>query len=578
MKQRDRRRAGWVLAAFFVIIWTGGLLRTSAAKETVPEKGRVHLDIDSRHKYEGMEQSFSEGYQPVVRDGVLYLVVPFTASGELAGDRLTVSLIFPEGATSVFLPKNYQKTVEKKRYALKGGTMVCVGPADGTEIPGLTDPLGGAEVPGLAEISGGTEMPGQAEQETYLYCMELPLSGTAAGGSCAVTVQAAGYTEGMERVLWKRQLFLSIPEAGTPGGGDKTDTKDPDGDGAGEAPGDKAGGEQNGEKGEGNENGENGEGGETGAAGFGGGEGGGGSALSGGGEELIRQPKILMETAVLPGKEIVAGSEETLKVTFRNRSGSQSLYNLKISVSAEESGLRFSQNSFYFASAAPGEAIQVETGLRAAADAAGGEIPIAFEFEYEDKRGNAIVGRETMALFVRQPVELECLTGEIPGILYASDTLELSVKACNVSRAPVYNVQAGLSAEGLFPDGEVFVGNLEAGAAGEGTLRVYVGTRAMETAGIDPGGSDGEKYGPVEGTVTFRYEDADGKTYEESVPFRTEIKKAQVLSFAVEEPEETNSWWVPGVAAVFAGLVLWILLLLLRLRKKNALLMEAGKR
>ena len=43
MKQRDRRRAGWVLAAFFVIIWTGGLLRTSAAKETVPETGHCEF-------------------------------------------------------------------------------------------------------------------------------------------------------------------------------------------------------------------------------------------------------------------------------------------------------------------------------------------------------------------------------------------------------------------------------------------------------------------------------------------------------------------------------------------------------
>ena len=65
-----------------------------------------------------------------------------------------------------------------------------------------------------------------------------------------------------------------------------------------------------------------------------------------------------------------------------------------------------------------------------------------------------------------------------------------------------------------------------------------------------------------------------GKIYEETKPFRTEIKKAQVASFAVEEPEETNSWWASVAAVTFAGLVLWVLLLLFRLRKKNALLAE----
>ena len=78
----------------------------------------------------------------------------------------------------------------------------------------------------------------------------------------------------------------------------------------------------------------------------------------------------------------------------------------------------------------------------------------------------------------------------------------------------------------------------------------------------------------VEGTVTFRYEDGDGKVYEEARPFRTEIKKAQIVSFAAEEPEETNSWGMSVAAAAFAGLVFWILLLLFRLRKKNALLAE----
>lgn len=564
MRRKGRRRAGCGLAIVLAMMIA---VRAGAAGETVPgteasgvspafpETEAVYLDIDSHHKYEGMEQSFSEGYQPVVKDKVLYLVIPFTASGELAGNRLTVSLIFSDSAAQTFLPRNYQKTVEKKPYVPEGGTMVCLGEGGRTESPGQTE-------------SSGEEV-----RETYLYCAELPLSGASGSGPCSITVQAVGYTERMEQVSFNRRILLSLPEEGKQGGEDNPEDKNGGGSGDGEA-GNQAGGGENGENGEGSEKGEGGEPeGEGAVPGENSAEEGGGS-FGGGGEELIRQPKILLESDNLSGKELTAGSEETFTATFRNCSGSQPLYNLKAAVSAQAEGIRFSRNSFYVAQAAPGESIVLETELTITPDAAYGEFPLIFEFEYEDKRGNAVSGRETVLLSVRQPAELECRTGEVPGVIYASDTMELSLKACNVGRAPIYNVQAGLSAQGLFSEGEVFLGNLEAGAMGEGMMHIYVGTRTMEAAGVDEGGSDGEKYGPVEGTVTFRYEDADGKIYEETKPFRTEIKKAQVASFAVEEPEETNSWWASVAAVTFAGLVLWVLLLLFRLRKKNALLAE----
>ncbi|MCI8464787.1 MAG: hypothetical protein HFI63_02840 [Lachnospiraceae bacterium] len=172
-------------------------------------------------------------------------------------------------------------------------------------------------------------------------------------------------------------------------------------------------------------------------------------------------------------------------------------------------------------------------------------------------------------------MEVQFQTDELPDILYASDTLELSLQACNTGRAQIRNVRASLYAEGLFPDGEVFIGNLEAGTAGEGTMQVYIGTRNMESAGKRTNEGNGEIYGPVEGRIIFQYEDVDGRVYEEVKSFQTEIKKAQVVSFAVEEPEETNSWWVSVTAVAFTGLLLWILLLFLRLRKKNILLAEA---
>lgn len=571
-----RRGAACILAVLFMAFWPGNILQAGAwealesevlvSQETEalaegtehPEEGgrRIYLDIDSCYAYEGMEQSFSEGYRPEVKNGNLYLAIPFTASGNLAAGRLTVSLEFPEAASSPFLVKNYQKTVEKKRYALKDGKMV---------------PLGNAGE-GMQE-SGG-------ETEAYLYCMEIPLSREAAAGQYVVVVRAFGYTEQMEQVVFSRRIFISLPGtegagsqeekggagAGNPGGTGKDETGNQAGteDDNGKAPEDGlAGEEKNPDEGAG----ENAAGGSGGAEIY--------REGSRSAEELVRPPRLLLEEDGLSEGEFAAGSEAGLIITLKNYSEVQPLYNLKVTISAENPGVQFSKNSFYVQAAAPGEAVFLETTVRIAPDAADGAGALVLEMEYEDKKGNALSGRETAVLSVRQPAKVEFSSGEFPGFLYASDTLELSFRACNVGRTQVFNVRASLSADGLCPDGEVFLGNLEAGAEGEGIMRIYAGVREGG-AGSGLGTADGENYGPVSGNLTFQYEDSEGNLYEETKPFRTEIKKAQIVSFAVDEPEETNSWGVSVAAAAFAGLLLWILLLLGRLRRKNRLLEEAA--
>ena len=277
------------------------------------------------------------------------------------------------------------------------------------------------------------------------------------------------------------------------------------------------------------------------------------------------------------GKDLVAGVQEPMKITFKNRSESQSMYNLKVIVSTESPAVQFSKNSFYFPNVAPGGEISLEVEVKVAINAESGGLPINFEFEYEDKQGTAATGKETVALGIEQPVKMELEMAEIPEILYASDTVELSLKALNLSRTDVYNVRMSLSGSGLFSNEDVFVGNMEAGTEGQGSMQVYVGTRTMKEIGADAGEDDGEKYGPVNGTITLRYEDAKGEIHEVTKEFQTEIKKAQILALKVDKQEEANPWWMSVVAVVIVGLVILSILLMLRLRKKNVLLEEARR-
>ena len=379
---------------------------------------------------------------------------------------------------------------------------------------------------------------GAAEStEAYVYRVKLQFLSTAEPGQYPVTVKALGYTEKGEKVTLEYRLFVRIPEK------DDSDVV-------------VIGGDE--------------------PAGGGGEQGGGGGIPET--EKIIHQPKMLLDTCNLSGKMLEAGSSENLIASFQNRSASEEMYNLKITAASSGNGVKLGKNSWYFTKVSPGENAVLESLLTVAKDAESAENTLTFTFEYEDSKGTASTGTETLAITVTQPVRMELESMDFPTVVYASDTEELSVKALNLSRTKVYNARICLSGTGLFPTEEVFLGNLEAGTEGEGVMKVYVGTRTMEEIGNDPGNSDAEKYGPVSGTLTLTYEDGLGNVHEETKEYQTEIKKAQILSLHVSEEKETgNSWWYSVFAVVTAFLLLLVLALVRSLRRKIQLLKEAGR-
>lgn len=310
--------------------------------------------------------------------------------------------------------------------------------------------------------------------------------------------------------------------------------------------------------------------------GSGGGAGGGGG-YSGGesgeaAEEILHQPKLLLETCSLSDVSLKAGAKEPMKVQFRNRSETQTIYNLKVTASTDTKAVQPLRNSWYFSSVAPSETVAIEDGVKVAMATEDTSAVLSFDFEYEDKKGTAVSGKESMPLLIGQPTEVELHNAAFPAVLYATDTQEFSIQALNLSRVPVYNVRIKLSGTGLFPTEDVFIGNMDAGTEGNGAMQVYVGTRTMQAVGHDSGTEDVEKYGPVNGTITLQYEDASGETHTQTETFQSEIKKPKVLSLEADDTQETNAWWISVFAAVGAGMLLVIVVLALRLRKKSALL------
>ena len=493
-----------------------------------PVSEKVHLGIDNRHRYEGMEQSFADGYQPEIQDGKLYLTVPFTASGALQNECLTVDLIFAEKENAPFVFKNYQKDVKLHSYLLQDGIMT----PQGTDTKGTSgDDLTATEVLGGIANQDGIASPAD-RQDAYCYTCEVPLQENATPGQYSVTVRAWGYTMDGERVNLDCQIFVRIPE-----------------------PEPVAGSKDNGSGG---------------GAGGGGGYSGGESGEAA--EEILHQPKLLLETCSLSDVSLKAGAEEPMKVQFRNRSETQTIYNLKVTASTDTKAVQPLRNSWYFSSVAPGETVAIEDGVKVAMATEDTSAVLSFDFEYEDKKGTAVSGKESMPLLIGQPTEVELHNAAFPAVLYATDTQEFSIQALNLSRVPVYNVRIKLSGTGLFPTEDVFIGNMDAGTEGNGAMQVYVGTRTMQAVGHDSRTEDVEKYGPVNGTITLQYEDASGETHTQTETFQSEIKKPKVLSLEADDTQETNAWWISVFAAVGAGMLLVIVVLALRLRKKSALL------
>ena len=499
-----------------------------------PISEKVHLGIDNRHRYEGMEQSFADGYQPEIRDGKLYLTVPFTASGALQNECLTVDLIFAEKENAPFVFKNYQKDVKLYSYLLQDGIMM----PQGTDTKGISgNDLTATEVPGGIANQDGIASPAD-RQDAYCYTCEVPLQENATPGQYSVTVRAWGYTMDGERVNLDCQIFVRVPEPEP-----VTGSKD-NGSGGGAGGG---GGYSGGESGE--------------AA-----------------EEILHQPKLLLETCSLSDVSLKAGAKEPMKVQFRNRSETQTIYNLKVTASTDTKAVQPLRNSWYFSSVAPGETVAIEDGVKVAMATEDTSAVLSFDFEYEDKKGTAVSGKESMPLLIGQPTEVELHNAAFPAVLYATDTQEFSIQALNLSRVPVYNVRIKLSGTGLFPTEDVFIGNMDAGTEGNGAMQVYVGTRTMQAVGHDSGTEDVEKYGPVNGTITLQYEDASGETHTQTETFQSEIKKPKVLSLEADDTQETNAWWISVFAAVGAGMLLVIVVLALRLRKKSALLHDTRYR
>ena len=266
----------------------------------------------------------------------------------------------------------------------------------------------------------------------------------------------------------------------------------------------------------------------------------GGGESSSSGEKILHKPQLLLEDSNLSGQTLEAGTSQEMSVTFRNKSRSQNVYGLKISLSTESKGIEFDKNSFYVQRLTPGEAITLKQNISIAEDTDPGQVIITFALEYEDSKATGATGSEALTFNVTQPVRAELEASDIPSIFYTMDTVEIPVKALNLGRDKIYNARVQLEADGLNSKESVFLGNVEAGTASEGTIKIYVkgtNTENSKTQSATGTGDSDENSGSLQkaatspdqisGKLILTYEDSTGNAYQSAVDFVSEIKESR---------------------------------------------------
>ena len=277
-------------------------------------------------------------------------------------------------------------------------------------------------------------------------------------------------------------------------------------------------------------------------------------------EEVITQPedlptfapKVMVKSYKYSKSEIQPGDEVKADIVLLNTSKENTVKNMTIAVTADtESFTLLSQSdSVYIEKLAPQEETTITFSYRINAKTAAGQYDLELAMDYADGDGNTYSTSGKAKITVQQSSEMQFDDLSFPSEVVVADVVEAKVQAMNLGRSKIYNVRAEIAADGLKPQGTIFIGDMEAGTAATGSTQVSVSSL-----------SGSKLYGNTEGTITYYYEDESGKEYTEEATFTTTIKSPFSDQKEETTPDNTNQWWVImavvlGCIAVAAGVII----------------------
>lgn len=273
-------------------------------------------------------------------------------------------------------------------------------------------------------------------------------------------------------------------------------------------------------------------------------------------------PKVMVESAHFSKETIQAGEDVKADITLVNTSQSEAIRNMTVTINAQEQYFTLlSESDSIYVDAIPAggqKVVSVEYLINGAAPQ--GQYNLEVAMNYADTKGASYSESGRVKVNIVQPMRVEFDPLSIPETVQVADVVEAHVQVMNLGKCKAYNVRAEISADGLRPEGSIFIGDIEPGSMAAGSTTVSVSS-------LTEGNS---LYGGSEGIVTYHYEDETGAEYEETAEFYVTINSP--FSNQPQEPEDkTGQWWIimaviVGVVCIFAG---GILIRRIRIRKRQ---------
>lgn len=362
---------------------------------------------------------------------------------------------------------------------------------------------------GKEKVNGGAET-----RECYLVSFALELKESRSNGSYPVVFTVKGKDGDGNAVKKKFTVYVTIRDGSAQNGGQN-------GSGA-------------------DENGTN-------DSGTGGGSDGGGSGTvtaSGSGKEAPTfAPKVVVISTSFSKNPIQDGDEVQADITLKNTSTVTAVRNMTVTVSAENTyfSLRSASDTIYVDSIPAGQTYVASYIYKVNGGTPQGQYTWTLEMDYADSEGTTVSESGKVQVSVEQPVKVAFDPLNISSLVQVADVVEVQVQAMNLGRGKIYNVRAVIEADGLKPQGTIFIGDMEAGTTATGSAQVSVTSLSGENL-----------YGDTTGTVTFYYEDESGTEYTDMAEFTTTIQSP--FSEKTDEPEDvTGQWWI--LMAAVAGIL-----------------------
>ncbi len=269
-------------------------------------------------------------------------------------------------------------------------------------------------------------------------------------------------------------------------------------------------------------------------------------------DEGIKTPQLMVSNYHIGGSTVQAGTSFSLGLDVHNTSD-KDLRNIKVTVSSDGTFVPVGSSSSFFvdAIAAKGtysQALTLSTSLEAEQKITALTVSMA----YEDTKGNAYTSEDTISIPVTQETRLVVDELVPPTELYMGNAGSASLDFYNMGKTTLSNLRVNASGNfDIMESNSYYAGNMASG--GKDSYSFSFVPREV---------------GPMEGVVTFTYEDATGSQQYLEVPFTFEVMEMPVWddgTDVIEEPVEEDT--TPKKAIIIGGAILAALVLFFIIKK-----------